>query len=115
MERFRPNLVVDAAEPHAEDGWRRIRIGDAVLHLVKPCSRCVVPSIDPATAEKGREPLRTLAAYRRGPDGKIYFGQNAVPAAESAGTVLEEGAGVTVLEGGPPPPPGERPGAVVGA
>ena len=75
MDRFRPNLVIDGAAPHAEDGWRRLRIGAVTVDLVKPCSRCVIPSIDQATA--GRDPHinRVLAGYRRR-DGAVLFGQN---------------------------------------
>jgi uncharacterized protein len=65
MARFRPNIVVAGASPHAEDSWRKIRIGTVRCDVVKPCDRCVVTTIDPATAEPGREPLRTLAGYRR--------------------------------------------------
>lgn len=75
MLRFRPNLVVAGSEPYAEDRWRRIRIGEMELRLVKPCSRCVIPTIDLQTAEKGPEPLRTLSRYRR-QGSKVYFGQN---------------------------------------
>jgi len=75
MERFRPNLVVKGCAPYAEDQWRRIRIGDIGFRVAKPCSRCVIPSIDTRTAEKGLEPLRTLSQYRRR-DNKVYFGQN---------------------------------------
>jgi uncharacterized protein YcbX len=78
--RFRPNLVLSGAEPFAEDGWERLRIGDAVLRLVKPCRRCLIPAIDPDTGRIEREPLRTLAAFRRW-NGGIWFGQNAVPEA----------------------------------
>lgn len=77
MTRFRPNLVVDGCEPYAEDAWRRIRIGDLTLRVVKACSRCIIPTIDPATARRGPEPLRTLMTYRRR-DSKVYFGQNLV-------------------------------------
>ena len=81
IERFRPNIVVvGATEPHAEDGWRRIRIGAIDFDLVKPCARCAVPTIDPQTAIAGKEPSRTLATYRKR-NGKIYFGQNAIHAA----------------------------------
>ena len=81
IERFRPNIVVDgASDPHAEDGWRRIRIGAIDFDLVKPCARCAVPTIDPQTAIAGKEPSRTLAVYRKR-NGKIYFGQNAIHAA----------------------------------
>ena len=63
--RFRPNLMVDgAAAPFAEDGWRRVLIGDAVLRVVGRTARCVMTTIDPATLEKGREPIRSLAENR---------------------------------------------------
>jgi len=77
MIRFRPNLVIGGAEPYDEDRWRRIRVGSLELRLVKPCSRCVIPSLDPSTAERGLEPIRTLIGYRQR-ENKVYFGQNAV-------------------------------------
>ncbi len=95
MRRFRPNLVVQGAPPYAEDHWRRIRIGEVVLRVVKPCSRCVVTTVDPDTGEaRGPEPLRTLAGYRQR-DGKVFFGQNLIH--ETQG-VLRVGDPVTVLE-----------------
>lgn len=77
MLRFRPNLVIGGCPAHAEDHWRRVRIGDLTLRVVKPCARCIVPTIDPDTAQRGREPLHTLSTYRRH-DNRIYFGQNLV-------------------------------------
>jgi uncharacterized protein len=77
MNRFRPNLVVAGAEAYAEDGWDQIRINDITFTLVKPCSRCVITTTDQATAIRGREPLRTLARYRK-VNGEVMFGQNAV-------------------------------------
>lgn len=78
MDRFRPNLVIGAAEPFAEDGWERIRIGSLTLALVKPCARCSVTTTDQARGERdGDEPLRTLAQFRRR-GGAVHFGQNAV-------------------------------------
>lgn len=94
MIRFRPNLVVSGCEPYAEDAWRRIRIGGITFRVAKPCSRCIIPTIDPGTAERGAEPLRTLMAYRRR-DNKVYFGQNLVH--DSTGR-LEVGMAVEVLE-----------------
>ncbi len=76
MRRFRPNLVIAGSEPHAEDSWRRVRIGALELEVVKPCSRCPIPGIDPDTAGKSPEVLQVLAGYRRGEDNKVYFGQN---------------------------------------
>lgn len=79
MDRFRPNLVVAGAPPWAEDGWRRLRIGDAVLECLKPCARCVVVTTDQDDGERrGPEPLRTLASFRSGDEGGVLFGMNAV-------------------------------------
>lgn len=78
MTRFRPNFVVTGSEPHAEDGWARVRIGEVWFRGAGRCDRCVMTTLDPLTGEKGPEPLRTLASYRR-EDGKVWFGQNLVP------------------------------------
>ncbi len=75
IERFRPNIVIAGCAAHAEDEWKNIHINDIVIDLAKPCSRCVIPSIDPQTAQKHPELLKTLAGYRRR-DGKVYVGQN---------------------------------------
>lgn len=75
MDRFRPNIVVESCEPFAEDNWRQLRCGDLVFDVVKPCSRCVIPSIDQTTGERDRQINRVLASFRRR-DGVIYFGQN---------------------------------------
>lgn len=95
MRRFRPNVVVAGSEAWAEDGWRRLRIGEAVFRAVKGSDRCVLTTIDPETAEKGTEPLRTLARHRRW-DGKTWFGMNLIP--DTPGTAVELGAEVEILE-----------------
>jgi len=77
MNRFRPNLVVAGGEPYAEDGWGKIAIGGVRLQVVKPCARCLVTTTDQATGERGKEPLRTLATYRK-VGGEVMFGQNVV-------------------------------------
>ncbi len=77
IRRFRPNIVVDGNIPWEEDNWSRLRIGSVEFAAVKPCSRCVFTTVDPETAEKGKEPLRTLAQYRRMELG-VIFGQNLV-------------------------------------
>lgn len=85
MNRFRQNVVVSGwREPHTEDRVRRLRVGTAVLRPVKLDDRCVVTTIDQATGERMREPLRTLARYRIR-DGKIMFGVFAM--VERPGTV----------------------------
>ncbi|GHA16422.1 hybrid-cluster NAD(P)-dependent oxidoreductase [Oceanisphaera arctica] len=81
MSQFRTNLVVTGTRPFEEDGWRRIRIGDVEFLVAKPCSRCVMTTIEPDSEHFNRmkEPLATLLRYRRGEDGDVYFGQNLVP------------------------------------
>lgn len=108
MDRFRPNLVVAGGAPFAEDAWRVIRIGDLVFDVVKPCARCVVTTVDQDTGEKGKEPLRTLAEFRRdipgappGSSGNVYFGQNLIH--RGRGT-LTAGTEVEVLEEARPAP-----------
>jgi uncharacterized protein YcbX len=79
MERFRPNLVIGGDLPAwDEDDWLELRVGDVVLDVVKPCTRCAITTTDQASGERrGPEPLRTLASFRRSPGG-VVFGQNAV-------------------------------------
>ncbi len=87
MNRFRPNVVIEGSSPYAEDGWRRIRIGEVAFRVVKPCARCVVTTVDQATGTRGderTEPLRTLATYRKSELG-VLFGQNLVP--DGTGTI----------------------------
>ena len=86
MLRFRPNLVVDGVPAHAEDGWKRIRIGSVEFDVAKACTRCIFTTVDPVRGERDPdgEPLRTLIGYRRTADG-VTFGQNLIP--RSLGTV----------------------------
>jgi uncharacterized protein YcbX len=87
MDRFRPSIVVAGAPPWAEDFWRRIRIGEAVFRIVKPCDRCIVTTTDQATGARGAaggEPLRTLARFRRRGDS-VFFAQNLIP--ETTGAI----------------------------
>jgi uncharacterized protein YcbX len=86
MNRFRPNLVVQGCGPYAEDTWNDIMVGGVKLHVVKPCERCAITTVNQLTAEKRKEPLRTLATYRER-DGKVLFGQN----------LIHEGKGVVEI------------------
>ena len=75
MNRFRPNFVFSGGIPYEEDTWKEFRIGENRFFGVKPCSRCVLTTINQETAEQGREPLAMLSTYRK-QNNKIYFGQN---------------------------------------
>jgi uncharacterized protein YcbX len=84
MARFRPNLVLDGLDAHAEDHVDTIEFesGDArvLLKLVKPCARCTIPNVDPDTGAPGERVLELLSDYRADArvDGGITFGMNAV-------------------------------------
>ena len=77
MDRFRPNLVVRGCEPFAEDNWRLVRIGSITFRVVKPCERCAITTVNQRTAATSKEPLRTLARFRRS-GKKVLFGQNLI-------------------------------------
>ncbi|MEV7569635.1 MOSC domain-containing protein [Streptomyces tanashiensis] len=94
MNRFRPNLVVEGTGPWAEDGWTRLAVGEVTFRVARPCGRCVVTTTNQLTAERGKEPLRTLARHRKS-DGRVIFGQNLVP--EHTGTV-RVGDAVKILD-----------------
>jgi uncharacterized protein YcbX len=99
MGRFRPNLVVSGCEAYAEDKWRRIRIGEVEFRSAGPCARCIVTTTDQLSGKRmGKEPLRTLAAYRRDPvtPTNVNFGQNLVNVSKTG--TLRVGDPVLVLE-----------------
>lgn len=98
MERFRPNVVLAGVDAHDEDRVDLIHVGggdgtaDVHLQPVKPCARCSIPDIDPATAESNPSVGDTLRTYRQDKrlDGAITFGMNAI-VCEGAGRLLKVG------------------------
>ncbi len=75
MNRFRPNIVIRGGTPYVEDALDHFRIGEVRFTGTTLCIRCPIPTTDQRTAERGKEPLRTLATYRKQPDG-VVFGRN---------------------------------------
>lgn len=100
MNRFRPNFVIKGAEPFAEGNWKQVRIGETLFHLVKPCARCVMTTIDQQTGlSNAPEPLKTLSKYRlirKNGKNKILFGENLI--AESTGKTIKLGDTVEIVE-----------------
>ncbi|MDX1635908.1 MAG: MOSC domain-containing protein [Marinobacter sp.] len=94
MRRFRPNIVVSGASAWAEDTWPALTSNNVRLELVKPCSRCVMTTVDPDLGVKApdQQPLRTLGQYRRLPGG-VIFGMNAIHTGDGP---LEVGQPVTL-------------------
>jgi uncharacterized protein len=84
MNRFRPNFVVRGCDPYAEDSWSRLRIGSVPFRVAEPCPRCAITTVDQETGIRGKEPLRTLATYRKA-EGEVFFGRNLIH--DTLGTV----------------------------
>lgn len=80
MDQFRANLIASDLEPFAEDGWKRIRIGEVEFEAVKPCERCILTTVDIETGafKANKEPLKTLSEFRANQFGGVFFGQNLV-------------------------------------
>ena len=78
MSRFRPNIVITAwPDPHTEDCVHRMTVGTTMIGFGERAIRCAMTTIDQTTGHRrGPEPLRTLADYRREPDG-VSFGLKA--------------------------------------
>lgn len=100
MARFRPNVVLGGVQAHDEDRLDVLRIatgeGGAELKPVKPCARCPIPNIDPATANSSPAVGDTLQAYRQDArlNGAVTFGMNAI-VLQGDGQVLRVGQAVT--------------------
>lgn len=77
MDRFRPNIVFTGGKPFDEDYFKDFSIGKNLLKAVKPCSRCIITTIDQYTTKTSSEPLKTLATFRS-KDNNVLFGQNLI-------------------------------------
>ena len=90
--RFRPNIVLDGPEllPFMEDHARSLSWPGGRLELHAPCVRCIVPDVDPLTAEvDGSVGARVAAASaQRNPGGPSCLG---VYGRIQSGTWLELG------------------------
>ncbi len=96
IERFRANIVLDGVHAHDEDRVDELVVatagGEVRLKLVKPCARCPIPNVDPATGDSSPAVLDALQGYRADPrlDGALTFGMNAIVLA-GAGQTLRVG------------------------
>ncbi len=99
MERFRPNVVIDGVQAHDEDRLELLRIdagaAEVQLQPVKPCARCPIPNIDPATAESRPAVGDMLRCYRQDKrlGGAVTFGMNAI-VCQGGGQILRVGQAV---------------------
>ena len=81
MQHFRPNLTVANCQAFEEDTWKKIRIGTCEFEVSQLCKRCIFTTIDPIAKAKSpdQQPLRTLASYRKHPNGGTAFGVHLIP------------------------------------
>jgi uncharacterized protein len=63
--RFRMTFGVDGIAPHAEDGWRDVRVGEALVRVRGNVGRCAVTTRDADSGAVDFQTLHHLAAYRR--------------------------------------------------
>ena len=100
MARFRPNVVLGGVDAHDEDRVSFIRVEaervSVLLKPVKPCPRCPIPNIDPATAMSSPEVNDTLQVYRQDSrvNGAVTFGMNCIML-EGVGSLLQVGQTVS--------------------
>ena len=94
MSRFRSNIVLDGPPAFEEDYVKLLRVGPVAIRPVKPCARCSVPGVDPATGEHSPVVTDVLAGMRATRDG-VMFGVNAI-VVEGAGATLRLGDAVEV-------------------
>jgi len=89
MNRFRPNVVLDGCAPYEEDHWSGFTLNGIHFRHAKTCGRCQVTATSQETGSVGKEPLRTLATYRK--EGSVvYFGCYYVPETEGEACVGDE-------------------------
>jgi uncharacterized protein YcbX len=111
MERFRTNFCIGGPDkPWQEDLWRRVRLGSsAVFDILKPCTRCKIPSIDPDNGEEGEEPQKILSEIRKGEiigyknpslfRQSVFFGVNMTLSTKSDdNTVVSVGDPVSIID-----------------
>ena len=112
MDRFRPNLVVEAEEAWIEDTWRDFSIGEARFRLGLPWPRCSIPQVDQLDGSRHQEPAKVLRKHRwcaEAPsadealrpllEGSALFGIGC--SVEPRGAVVAVGDEVVVHERGP--------------
>ena len=94
MNRFRPNIVIRNCAPFEEDTMRHFKINNIDFYGVKLCARCVLTTINQDTAERKKEPLKTMYTYRAR-NNNVYFRQNVLYHGKG---VIAVGDEITIIE-----------------
>jgi uncharacterized protein YcbX len=100
VRRFRPNIVLDGVEAFAEDGWRKLQIGNLTLEILDPCVRCILTTKQPDTGEthSEKQPIKALMENRVNDAGHPIFGVNATLLGPTSNLVISIGDEVTLIE-----------------
>jgi uncharacterized protein len=74
--RWRMLIEVGGCRPHEEDEWigGRVRVGGAVIDVIRADPRCRITTLDPDTGRKDFDTLRVIAGYRSDAVGELPFG-----------------------------------------
>jgi uncharacterized protein len=96
MERFRPNIVLAGLAAWDEDRIETLALGELTLALVKPCTRCTIPSVDQRTGMPSTDPGPVLKTFRFSRELRgVTFGENAV-IVSGTGCEIERGSACRV-------------------
>lgn len=100
VRRFRPNIVLDGAGAFAEDGWRKLQIGNLTLEILDPCVRCILTTKQPDTGEAHikMQPITALMENHKNDAGQPLFGMNATLSNSVGNSVISVGDEVTLSQ-----------------
>ena len=87
MDHFRTNFVFSGGNPHVEDTWSTVQVGtEGFFNTGVNWARCPVITVNIPEAKFQKEPLRTLASYRK-EGNHVYFGKSLLLNGKSGGVV----------------------------
>lgn len=76
IRRFRMNFNLDGLDPHVEDEWKTVRIGEAEIRIEEKVGRCAATTRDPDGGNVDMKTLHYIVSYRRDvpSEEKLPFG-----------------------------------------
>jgi len=95
INRFRPSLVFKGGEAHDEDRWKKFTLNETEYNVIKPCSRCEITTVEQETGIAGKEPLATLAKYRK-QGHRILFGMYVLTGKLNENSIVKVGSEIEV-------------------
>ena len=95
----RTNLVLEGCVAFDEDRWTHLDIAGVRFRASGPCERCLVTTTDQQTGQRGKEPLKSLAVFRRGENdpSSVVFGVNLIQETKSGRVTVGDPVTVATL------------------